>query len=132
MNSFFTPFKVGLLVILSSTSLVWMSQQVKEGIAEGEELRRAYALFDDVSGLAVRSKVVIAGIPVGRVDKIELAGTKAKVWVNVNLGLRSDARIAKRQASLLGESYLQLTPGYQGINIPDIQALIVGKTLLIN
>ena len=119
MNSFFTPFKVGLLVILSSTSLVWMSNQVKEGIAEGEELRRAYALFNDVSGLAVRSKVVIAGIPVGQVDKIELAGTKAKVWVKVNLPLRSDARIAKRQASLLGESYLQLTPGYQGINIPE-------------
>ena len=119
MNSFFTPFKVGLLVILSSASLVWMSDQVKEGIDEGEELRRAYALFDDVSGLAVRSKVVIAGIPVGQVDHIELEGNKAKVWVKVNLPMRADARIAKRQASLLGESYLQLTPGYRGATIPE-------------
>lgn len=119
MNSFFTPFKVGLLVILSSTSLVWMSNQVKEGIDESEELRRAFALFDDVSGLAVRSKVVIAGIPVGQVDHIELEGNKAKVWVKVNVPLRADARIAKRQASLLGESYLQLTPGYRGATLPE-------------
>jgi phospholipid/cholesterol/gamma-HCH transport system substrate-binding protein len=119
MNSFFTPFKVGLLVIMSSMSLVWMSNQVKEGISESAELRTAYALFDDVSGLAIRSKVVIAGIPVGQVDKIELEGNRAKVWVKVNLGLRGDARIAKRQASLLGESYLQLTPGYQGGILPE-------------
>lgn len=119
MNSFFTPFKVGLLVICSSISLVWMSNQVKEGISDSEQLRSAYALFDDVSGLAVRSKVVIAGIPVGRVDKIELEGNQAKVWVKVNLPLRSDARIAKRQASLLGESYLQLTPGLRGLTLSE-------------
>ncbi len=119
MNSLFTPFKVGLLVILSSTSLVWMSNQVKEGISEGDNLRRAFALFDDVSGLAVRSKVVIAGIPVGQVDTIELEGNQAKVWVKVNVPLRTDARLAKRQASLLGESYLQLTPGYRGSTIPE-------------
>ena len=35
----------------------------------------------------------------------------------MNLALRADARLAKRQASLLGESYLQLTPGYRGATI---------------
>lgn len=118
MNAFFTPFKVGMLVISAITSLVWMSAQVKEGINDSDDLTRAYALFKDVSGLAVRSKVVIAGITVGQIDGIELAGSQAKVWVKLTMPLKSDARIAKRQASLLGESYLQLTPGYQGLPIP--------------
>ena len=54
-----------------------MSNQVKEGISDSEQLRNC-ALFDDVSGLAVRSKVVIAGIPVGRVDKLNLTEIKPK------------------------------------------------------
>ena len=118
MNALFTPFKVGLLVIGSALSLMWMSAQVKEGIDDSEDLTRAYALFKDVSGLAVRSKVVIAGITVGQIDDIKLEGAQAKVWVKLTVPLKSDARIAKRQASLLGESYLQLTPGYQGLPIP--------------
>lgn len=117
MNVFFTPFKVGLLVILSSVSLIWMSQQVKKGIDDDDSLIRVYALFKDVSGLAIRSKVVIAGITVGQIDHIELAGDQAKVWIKVKVQLKTDARIAKRQASLLGESFLQLTPGYQGSSL---------------
>lgn len=119
MNALFTPFKVGLLMIAATSSLVWMSTQVKEGISESEDLTSAFALFKDVSGLAIRSKVVIAGITVGQIDHIELAGDQAKVWLKLTQPLRADARIAKRQASLLGESYLQLTPGYQGAPIPQ-------------
>ncbi len=119
MNALFTPFKVGLLMIAAASSLVWMSTQVKEGITESDDLTSAFALFRDVSGLALRSKVVIAGITVGQIDKIELAGDQAKVWLKLTQPLRADARIAKRQASLLGESYLQLTPGYQGPPIPQ-------------
>jgi phospholipid/cholesterol/gamma-HCH transport system substrate-binding protein len=119
MKALFTPFKVGLLVLASSVSLVWMGNQVREGITENEGLHRAYALFKDVGGLAIRSKVVIAGITIGQIEKIELAGMQAKVWVKLKIPLKTDARIAKRQASLLGESYLQLAPGYQGSPIPD-------------
>lgn len=119
MNAFFTPFKVGLLVISASSALVWMSAQVKEGIDDSPDLTRSWALFKDVSGLAVRSKVVIAGITVGQVDKISLEGDQARVDLKLTVPVRTDARIAKRQASLLGESYLQLTPGYQGVPIPQ-------------
>ena len=68
---------------------------------------------------AEKSRVTIAGINVGQIDKIELAGNRAKVWVRVTTPLRSDARIRKRQASLLGEYFLQLTPGYQGTLLED-------------
>ena len=114
MKEIFTPFKVGLVVIGSLVAFIWMFGRVKEGIDEDESGYRVFAVFNDVGGLADKSRVTIAGINVGQIDHIELAGDKARVWIRVNIPLRSDARVAKRQASLLGEYFLQLTPGYVG------------------
>jgi len=114
-----TPFKVGLLVLISLGAFIWMFAQVLEGIGDGKKGYRVYAVFDDVGGLAEKSRVTIAGIVVGQINKIELAGTKAKVWLRVTTELKADARIAKRQASLLGEYFLQLTPGYLGAALKD-------------
>ncbi len=119
MKEIVTPFGVGLLVLAGLASSVWMFGQVREGIEDDAAGYRVYAIFRDVSGLANKSRVVVAGINVGQIDQIELHGDKARVWVRVNIPLKSDARIAKRQASLLGEYYLQLTPGYTGEALGD-------------
>lgn len=119
MKAFFTPFKVGLVVIGGFIAFVWMFGQVKEGIDDDASGYRVFAIFNDASGLANKSKVVIAGINVGQIDKIELVGNQAKVWLLVNTPLRSDAQIAKKQASLLGEYYIRLTPGIQGTPLKD-------------
>lgn len=119
MKAFFTPFKVGLVVIGGFIAFVWMFGQVKEGIDDDASGYRVYAIFNDASGLANKSKVVIAGINVGQIDKIELIGDQAKVWLLVNTPLKSDAQIAKKQASLLGEYYIRLTPGVQGTPLKD-------------
>jgi phospholipid/cholesterol/gamma-HCH transport system substrate-binding protein len=114
-----TPFKVGLLVIGGLVAFVWMFGQVREGIDDDKIGYRVYAIFDDVGGLAEKSRVTIAGINIGQIKKIELDGTRAKVWLQVTTVLKSDARIAKRTASLLGEYFLQLTPGYLGKDLAD-------------
>ena len=119
MKELVTPFKVGLLVIISVIAFIWMFGQVREGVGENEAGYEVYAIFDDVGGLAEKSRVTIAGINVGQIKKIELVGTEAKVWLLVTTPLKTDARIAKRQASLLGEYFLQLTPGFLGEPLKD-------------
>ena len=119
MQGFMTPFKVGLVVLMSIGSFVWMSSQVREGLDDQQSGYQVYALLDDVSGLAIKSRVTIAGIIVGQIDRIELAGHKARVWLRINTPLRTDARLVKKQASLLGEYFIQLTPGYQGELLSD-------------
>lgn len=119
MKAFLTPFSVGLVVISGFAAFVWMSGQVKEGIDDDASSYRVFATFKDASGLADKSKVTIAGINVGQIDKVELIGDEAKVWIKVNTPLKSDAQVAKKQASLLGEYYLRLTPGYQGTPLKD-------------
>jgi phospholipid/cholesterol/gamma-HCH transport system substrate-binding protein len=77
-----------------------------------------YAVFDDATGLGVRSRVQIAGIPVGQVDRIELDQrlAKAKVWLRIkkNYVLHRDAGITKRSESILGDFLLDLSPGSPG------------------
>ena len=114
-----TPFSVGIVVLGGLGAFLWMVGQVREGIEDDAAGYRVNAIFRDVSGLAEKSRVVVAGINVGQIDQIELHGDQARVWVRVNIPLKSDARIAKRQASLLGEYYLQLTPGYTGDALVD-------------
>lgn len=119
MKAFFTPFKVGLVVLGGFAAFFWMFGMVREGIDDDAAGYRVWAIFKDASGLADKSRVVVAGINIGQIDKIELAGDQAKVWIKVNTPLKSDARIAKKQASLLGEYYLLLTPGYTGTPLKD-------------
>ncbi len=119
MKEFLTPFKVGVVVLVGLAIFIYMVGQVREGIGEDPSGYRVYCTFDDVSGLVEKSRVVIAGINVGQIDKIELVGERARVWLRVNTPLKSDATVAKKQASLLGEYYLQLTPGVMGQPLKD-------------
>ncbi len=119
MKEVFTPFKVGLVVLGATAAFLYMFGQVREGIGDDPSGYRVYSILDDVSGLVEKSRVVIAGINVGQIDHIELAGERAKVWMRVNTPLKTDARLAKKQASLLGEYYLQLTPGAVGALLKD-------------
>lgn len=119
MKEFLTPFKVGIVVLIGVVAFIYMVGQVREGIGDDPSGYRVYCVFDDVSGLVEKSRVVIAGINIGQIDKIELDGERARVWVKVNTPLKSDATVAKKQASLLGEYYLALTPGVKGTPLKE-------------
>ena len=76
---------------------------------------RVYAVFDDATGLGVRTRVQIAGIPIGQVDLVELDQNtaRAKVWLKVrkDFVLHRDATITKRSESILGDFLLDVHPG---------------------
>ena len=118
-----TPAKVGFVVVASLMATVWMFGQVGQSLTGETDSFRVYAMLDDVSGLVTKSRVSIAGINVGQLDEVELVEGRARVWVRIakrpDFVLKSDARIHKRQASLLGEYYLEITPGYLGDSLKD-------------
>ncbi len=103
--------KVGLLVLLGVAAVIAVFRYVDEGSESGGY--RVYALFEDAQGLIPKSRVVIAGIPVGSIDRISLEGNKARVDILVDdtVPLHEDARVAMRTESLLGEKVLVLNPG---------------------
>ena len=76
---------------------------------------RVSAEFSQVGQLALEADVRISGVPVGKVKGIELSSAGDSV-VTMELGARyaplpSDARAVLRQKTLLGETYVELTPG---------------------
>jgi phospholipid/cholesterol/gamma-HCH transport system substrate-binding protein len=68
--------------------------------------------FDDVLDLVPQSAVKVNGVPVGRVDKIDVApdGWTASVHVVVNnsVHLPQNAHAAVKQTNLLGEKFIEL------------------------
>lgn len=113
MKKLVTPFRVGLLVIAAGAFLITFVLFARKGGLSDSESILAWAYFRDASGLAVRGRVQIAGIPVGEIDAITLEGTRAKVFLRIrnDVDLREDAVITKRSESLLGDYLLDLNPG---------------------
>lgn len=113
-RTFATPFRVGLVVILGVAAFFVMLSFISRQKYSDKETYRVFATFKDASGLGPKSRVQIAGIEVGIVEKIELdfeAHARASILIRNDIVLREDARITKRSASLLGDFLLDLYPG---------------------
>ena len=113
MKKVFTPFRVGLLVILALGILFGFLTFSKKGGMEQDAAVEVYAYFKDASGLGKKSRVQIAGIPVGEIISIELIGLRAKVTIRIKkeIGVRRNASLTKRSESLLGDYLIDLAPG---------------------
>ena len=81
MGKFFTPLKVGILTIIAVGAFVFALRSVEQGVLGGDTYL-VYAIFDDVLGVAKRSRVVMAGIEVGYIDSIELSGARARLTIS--------------------------------------------------
>jgi len=123
-----TPFSVGLLTVITLVSgAVFVSL-----LSSGLDTDKGYAVlatFDDVSGLLEKSRVQVAGLNVGQIEKIRLVGEKAEVTLRITTPLYQDAKVVKKQSSLLGDYYVHLIPGSQkpalkdGDTIPTVISL---------
>src|SRR5688500_9532125 len=71
--------------------------------------------FDEATQLAQESDVRVSGVSVGKVKAIELnEDGQAEATVEIDAAfapIPSDSRATLRQKSLLGETYVELTPG---------------------
>ena len=86
---------------------------------------RVTAQFAEATTLATEADVRISGVPVGKVKTIEpdrLTGL-SEVEMEIEsryVPLRSDVKAILRQKTLLGETYVELTPGSDGAEpIPE-------------
>jgi phospholipid/cholesterol/gamma-HCH transport system substrate-binding protein len=77
---------------------------------------RVSASFAEASQLATEADVRISGVPVGKVKAIEPDAKTGRSLVTMELDakyspLPSDSKALLRQKTLLGETYVELTPG---------------------
>src|SRR5690606_19171964 len=104
--------KVGALVLaaLVAAFVIWRLVDERAGTDEGYSV---CARFDNAHGLITKSRVTVAGIPVGYIESIRLEGARARVDMHIDdeVELHTDASVARRSSSLLGEYLLAINPG---------------------
>ncbi len=120
MKEWRAGIKVGVVVVLIAALGYWGFKRVYEGVS-GRGGYTVYAKFSDASGLAEKSRVVIAGLRVGQITQRKLIGNKAGVYIFIQdkYTLYSNACIYKKSVSLMGEFQLEIDPGTPTSPDPD-------------
>jgi phospholipid/cholesterol/gamma-HCH transport system substrate-binding protein len=120
MRKFNIEFTVGLFVIAGILCLAYLS--IKLGGMEliGSRGYDVYALFSNSGGLKQGSSVVIAGVEVGRIRNVDLDDYQARIVMNLNeeVKLQEDAIAAIKTKGLIGEKFIEITPGASEKIIP--------------
>jgi len=105
---------VGALVAVAGAAFLVAFTFLKKGGYSDDESYRVFGSFNDATGLTWKSRVQIAGIQVGEVDKISLVGAKARLVLRIKKGidLRTDACLIKSfPSALLPDAQLEASPG---------------------
>ena len=115
MSRFSTSLKVGLLTVATVLAGLLILRFVDRRVSSTDGYL-VYVLLEDVGGIAKRSLVRVAGIPVGSVEDIRLEGTQARIDIRMqpDVPLFEDAQAGKQMRNLLGESFIGLSPGTPG------------------
>jgi len=105
---------VGAFVLIGLAAIAYLSISVGGASYAGKGGLLLTAVFDEVGGLSVRSAVVVGGVKVGSVERIELgADFRPVVHINVDASLQlpEDTSASILTQGVLGDQYIGLQPG---------------------
>lgn len=110
---FTNEFKVGVLTLLVGAFIALFIQRTDDrpdGAVEGYVL---YALVPTAEGVQVSTQVLIAGVSVGSVRRIELEGPEAKLTLEMSgqVKLPTDSYAEMHGTSVLGDKTVVIQPG---------------------
>jgi phospholipid/cholesterol/gamma-HCH transport system substrate-binding protein len=112
---------VGAFVLIGLAAVVWFALQAGMGAGVGDPTYQVKARFANIGGLKPGSQVLIAGVPVGRVKKIDLDSQYAAIVlldVSQRVRLPSDTIASIKTNGLIGDKYIALAPGADGKDVP--------------
>lgn len=104
--------RIGIFVALTALAAVF----ILEMIGGVEKFTRGYhlhAMFNNVQELKVGDRVKMAGVEVGRVEKIQLAESKVDVTMKIrkSAGVKTDSIAAIEFSGLMGQNMISLNFG---------------------
>lgn len=113
MKNLSPELKVGIFAIVVIVLLSYMTVKIGGFTPAWKKGYRLYATFDNISGLDEKSRIRIAGVDVGIVEKIRLKDGKAELvlLIEPDVKIYKDATAALKVAGLLGDKYLSLLSG---------------------
>ncbi|HXR04166.1 MAG TPA: MlaD family protein [Verrucomicrobiae bacterium] len=117
--------KLGYFVVLAVFA-AWIIVETLGGV---EMFRGGYhisALFDTVQDLKVGNSVKLAGVEIGRVEKIELTGDKVRVTMKLHSDavVRTDSKAIIKFTGLMGQYFVSIDFGTTGVPAAEGAVLV--------
>lgn len=105
--------RVGIFVLLGLIVLTFFTFRVSKWGLIAEKGYRLTVDFDTASGLEPKSDVKMAGVPIGKVEEIQLVGNRARLVLRIHQEIRIpiDSVGTIQTQGLLGEKYVEILPG---------------------
>ena len=123
-NSLETRLGVFIVLVVFAAFFIMETLGGMESIHGGYRLN---ALFDTVQDLKVGSSVKIAGVEIGRVEKIALDGNKVRVTMKIHSGavVKTDSKAVIKFTGLMGQNFVAIDFG-----TPDAPRAVGGTVLV--
>lgn len=105
---------VGLFLLVGALAVAFLSISVGGSSYRGPGGLELVVTFDQIGGLKPRAPVVVGGVKIGQVRSIGLDDDlRARVLIDVDEGLSlpRDTSATILTAGILGDQYIELTPG---------------------
>lgn len=115
MNTSRLEWKVGLFVLVSLVFAAALIMKFSKSTSLFVKTYEVRMTTSNVGGIRPGATVLMAGVPVGTVESIDLdeSGTLVTMHVQIESRFRihEDARFTIEQAGFLGDQYISVTPG---------------------
>ncbi len=106
---------VGVFVLAGLLAVGWLALEIGRGVFIGGDSYPVTAEFANTGSLNPGSSVVIAGVTVGRVEKITLNPKNFRALVSLRMEktvqLPTDSIASVKTAGLIGDKYIAIAPG---------------------
>jgi phospholipid/cholesterol/gamma-HCH transport system substrate-binding protein len=113
MKKFNLELSVGLFILAGIICLGYLSIRLAKLEVLGGNGYQVYAIFTDAGGIKEGASVVVAGVEIGRVKSVSMEDYKARIDLVLphDLKIQEDAIASVKTKGLIGEKYIQITPG---------------------
>jgi phospholipid/cholesterol/gamma-HCH transport system substrate-binding protein len=121
--------KVGAFMLVALGIMAFFIVRIEDINVRRHGVRKVTAVFDDVAGLDDKSAVRIAGVRKGKVTSVHVrpdGRAKVNMEIDDDVPLHVDARAKVANLGLLGEKYIDISPGSQNQPVvPDQQQMVL-------
>ena len=116
MNMIKLEMMVGTFMLIGILCLGYVSIKLGKMEFGGGDSYSVIASFDSVSGLKPGARVEVAGVEVGKVDRIALDaknGDRALAYLKIKTGVKitDDVIASVRTSGIIGDKFIKLRPG---------------------
>jgi phospholipid/cholesterol/gamma-HCH transport system substrate-binding protein len=116
MKTFDLELFIGFALLCVIAILIYLSLHLGQVNLFGSQGYSVQAVFTTAGGLQTGAVVELAGVEIGRVEQVALDDYQARVKLKIdgNISLSEDTKAAIRSKGLIGERYVEISPGKAG------------------